>query len=164
MDERHDPNGDGPSAVPVLESIEGVLAVVSTARRPVFVRFSTTEPHSADEPSVDHESGLELPGLSVNPLNPPAWWRGRSLEEWVVRRICTYAHLQHREPDRSCWVVQGEIVDRGPDNEPLIVPDRVLAKIARTVVAECMDRRVRAGLESTGAREGPPWQTSPPRS
>jgi hypothetical protein len=100
-----------------------------------------------------------LLGLSVNPLDPPPWWHGRELEEWVIRRICTYAHLQIREPERSCWLVQGAVVDRGPDNEPLIIPDAVLAKIASDVVAECWKRRVQAGLEEPDELDGPDWQT-----
>jgi len=152
--------GEHSSAVPVLESIDDVVAIVAKSGRPVFVRFSSAVPDGDDEASIDHETGLELPGLSVNPLNPPAWWRGRELEEWVVRRICTYAHLQARDPDRSCWLVPGVVVDRGPDNEPLIVPDRPLAKIAREVVEECRERRVRAGLEDPDECEGPDWQAT----
>jgi hypothetical protein len=145
--------------IPELTSIDDVVDVVAKARRPVFVRFSESTPDGLDEPSVDHETGLELPGLSVNPLDPPPWWHGRELEEWVIRRICTYAHLQIREPERACWLVQGAVVDRGPDNEPLIIPDAVLAKIASDVVAECWNRRVQAGLEEPDELNGPDWQT-----
>jgi len=64
-----------------------------------------------------------------------------------------------REPERACWLVHRAVVDRGPDNEPLIIPDAVLAKIASEVVAECWKHRVRAGLEEPDELHGPEWQT-----
>jgi hypothetical protein len=147
------------ATIPELTSIDDVVDEVAKSSRPVFVRFSKSPPDGLDEPSVDHETGLELPGLSVNPLDAPTWWRGRELREWVIRRICTYAHLQIREPDRACWLVQGNVVDRGPDNEPLIIPEALVAKIAHEVVAECRAQRVRAGLEEPDELDGPEWQT-----
>jgi hypothetical protein len=147
----------------VLNSIEAVVEAVSQCRETVFVRFSTAPPDGLDERSVDHETGIRLPGLSVNPLDPPTWWGDRSLEEWVVRRICTYAHLQDEDPSRTCWMLEGGVVDRGPDNEPLIVPRRPVAVIARSVVAECMRRRVEAGLEECPDGKAP-WQGQPPTS
>lgn len=155
----------GDHDLPVLESIGEVVDAVTQCRETVFVRFSTAPPDGLDEPSVDHETGIHLPGLSVNPLDPPVWWDQRGLEEWVVRRICTYAHLQVEDPSRTCWIVEGAVVDRGPDNEPLVVPRRAIAVIDRSVVAECLQRRIAAGLERPEPAK-PPWQaeTNPRQS
>lgn len=144
---------------PVLRSIDEIVDIVNRSSRPVYVRFAA-DPPQPNDPSVDHETGLTLPGLSVNPLHVPRWWNGRSVEEWVVRRVCTYAHLQADNPDRSCWLVHGQVVDHGPDNEPLIVPEGPIALIAREVVDECMARRIAAGLEPADGKTPPPWQAT----
>jgi hypothetical protein len=150
--------------LPVLDSIESVVAAVRQATRPTYVRFSTAPPEGLDEPSVDGETGLELPGLSVNPLDPPRWWRERSPEEWIVRRICSYAHLQSGDPSRVCWLVHGDLVDRGPDNEPLIGDAEAVAIIDRAVVDDCRRRRIDDGLESAeDVDRPPPWQAVPVR-
>jgi hypothetical protein len=150
------------SSVPVLTTVDAVVAAVEAVDDCVYVRFSQAPPDGSDEPSTDGESGLDLPGYSVNPLDPPRWWPADRIEEWIVRRVCTYAHLQAREPDRQCWLVQGTVVDRGPDNEPLLTDATPIAMVDSEVVAECMRRRVAAGLEDHDAA-GPPWQADESR-
>ena len=132
---------------------------------PVYVRFSKAPPEGLKEPSVDGETGLEMPGLSVNPLDPPNWWRGHGLDEWIARRICSYAHLQADDPKRVCLLVSGTVVDRGPDNEPLLAGAEVVAIVSRAVVDECRRRRLEAGLDRPDdCDDPPPWQAATPET
>lgn len=102
--------------LPVLDSLSALCDHVSDRG---FVRFSRGPDHDRHETSRDYESGLDLPGLSVNPLQPEAWWK-RPTEEWLARQICNYVHLQDESDDRRAWILTGRVVARGPDNEPLV--------------------------------------------
>ncbi|WP_051297586.1 DUF6098 family protein [Brevibacterium album] len=106
---------------------------------PVHVRYS--EGPEADEAggSIDTESGLELPGLSVNPLLPEEWWT-RPLADWMARQLCQYKHLGERNPGRSAWVLTGEFVGRGPDCEPLLVRCRYRARLSDALLEEAEAR------------------------
>jgi hypothetical protein len=53
--------------------------------------------------STDYATGLELPGLAVNPLTPPAWWT-LPVEVWVALQVRAYAHLSDDQPDHIAWV------------------------------------------------------------
>jgi Family of unknown function (DUF6098) len=119
--------------LPTLSSLE---ELVSLAKRPslLFVRYSSGPEEDRGTKSTDYESGLELPGLSVNPLQPEAWWT-RPLEHWIARQLCAYAHLGEDE-DKVPWVLSGDVVGRGPDNEPLIGQFEALAYLSSSLVNE----------------------------
>lgn len=85
----------------------------------LHVRYSAGPEDDGRRNSVDTESGLELPGLSVNPLDPEDWWT-RPLEDWLARQLSQYRHLAEKDPDRIAWVLRGEVCGRGPDCEPLL--------------------------------------------
>jgi Family of unknown function (DUF6098) len=139
----------GPATITALDQLAEL--VERTARDP-YVRFARVE--DVAEPSVDHVSGLTLPGVAVNPLRPPGWWTGRTTADWVARQIGTYSHLQQADPRRLCWVVHGDVIDRGPDNEPLLTNVEVVGVVASELVAECMPDD-----QNEGARGEPPaWQ------
>jgi hypothetical protein len=108
--------GAGPLAV--LDTLDEVVATVERSDAPVYLRFAKAAPEGLEEPSVDGETGLQLPGVSANPLMPPNWWRGHGVDKSIARRICSYAHLQADEPERICLLVRGAVAERGPDNEP----------------------------------------------
>lgn len=102
----------------------------------VYVRFSKGSHHDRTRRSEDYESGLELPGLSVNPLQPPPWWT-RPMREWLARQLCSYVHLaEEADDDRRAWVLEGPVVARGPDNEPLVSDYRPLARLSDGLVDE----------------------------
>lgn len=102
----------------------------------VYVRFSKGPEDDRDRRSEDYESGLELPGLSVNPLHPEPWWT-RPIEEWLARQLCDYVHLvEDADDERHAWILEGEVVARGPDNEPLVADYRPLARLSATLLAE----------------------------
>lgn len=148
--------------VPTLATLDAVVAIVDDVPSPVYARFSPGPEHDQRHPSVDYASGLELPGLSVNPLNPPPWWRDRPLREWVARQLCSYQHLQE-EGDRRCWLLTGTVTDRGPDNEPLLVDITTLAQIAVDVVEQCEQlKQSSSRAEDRAERDGSaPWHAAP---
>jgi Family of unknown function (DUF6098) len=120
----------------------------------LYVRWSRGPASDAGQCSRDHASGLDMPGLAVNPLTPPSWWT-RPVEEWVARQITAYDHLGRDAPDHIAWVLTGRIVDRGPDNEPLVVDVEPVARLAAAVLSEAADsqpRSDRAADEDTSWR------------
>ncbi|AGF72801.1 DUF6098 family protein [Corynebacterium halotolerans] len=116
----------------------------------LHVRYSEGPDNDASGGSTDTESGLELPGLSVNPLNPESWWT-RPLGDWIARQLCQYKHLQEKNPERFAWVLRGRQVGRGPDCEPLLVDISPIARLSPALLAEA-ERRYR---ENFDAGQGP---------
>jgi hypothetical protein len=139
---------------PTITTRSELVALVESSGADLYVRFARDG--EVAEPSVDHESGLTLPGVAVNPLRAPRWWKDHTTEEWVARQIGTYSHLQQGEPERTCWIVRGEVIDRGPDNEPLLTDVEVVASVTAELVEKCVSR---TGQDREG-REGPKWQQS----
>lgn len=105
----------------------------------LHVRYSEGPASDRGGGSIDTESGLELPGLSVNPLDPQPWWT-RPVADWLARRLCQYRHLAQSNPDRFAWVMTGRIVARGPDCEPLLADAVPIARLADELLAEADDR------------------------
>ncbi|MBW3626838.1 MAG: hypothetical protein KY412_04435 [Actinobacteria bacterium] len=143
-----DSAGDG---LPCLRRLDELVGLVR-ARPGLFVRYSKGPDDDRRQRSFDYESGLELPGLSTNPLDPEEWW-SRPLEDWLSRRLCQYAHLADQEGnDRQAWVLEGTVVGHGPDNEPLVELERPVALISNDVVAEAKrlyEERFDVGNDST---------------
>jgi hypothetical protein len=129
------------------------LAALVRDRPGLHVRYSRGPDHDRARTSCDHESGLELPGLSVNPLDAPEWWTREAIE-WIARKLCQYAHLRDGAPEeRVAWVLQGELAGRGPDNEPLLSPWSAVATLDAAVIDEARalyERRFDIGRDSTG--------------
>jgi hypothetical protein len=117
-----------------LKSIDELLALVR-AEPGLYVRYSEGYDADRDSGSLDTESGLELPGLSVNPLNPESWWT-RPLRDWLARQLCQYKHLKDKNPDRHAWVARGECIGRGPDCEPLLADVEEVARLDDNLLAE----------------------------
>lgn len=118
-------------------------------RTPVYLRYSKGYAADADSQSLDTESGLDLPGLSVNPLTPEPWWT-RPLQDWIARQICQYKHL-HEKGDRHAWVLTGTCVGRGPDCEPLLTDVQPLGRLADELLTEAENLYE----ERFDARQGP---------
>jgi hypothetical protein len=110
----------------VVETLEQLAELLRDHGSALYIRYSHGPLRDVGQPSIDYESGLQLPGLSVNPLMPETWWT-RPIADWLARQVCNYAHLQDAD-DRSAWVLEGEVVARGPDNEPLLSPARHVAR------------------------------------
>jgi len=128
-------SADGP--LPRLLELAELERLVRT-RKSVYIRYSEGPERDAKERSIDAESGLELPGLSVNPLDPQKWWT-RPLAEWLARQINQYRHLAEQNPDRFAWVLTGREVARGPDCEPLIADVIPLARLADGLLDEALE-------------------------
>jgi hypothetical protein len=123
----------------------GELADLVARHPDLFVRWSQGPEHDAGERSHDHASGLDLPGLAVNPLNPPGWWT-LPVEDWLARQVRAYAHLAEdaSQPHQCAWVLTGRVVDRGPDNEPLVADVVPLARLDEAMLQEAAEREPRS--------------------
>jgi hypothetical protein len=77
-------------------------------------------------------------------LRPPGWWT-LPVEDWLARGVCQYLR-KLREGARP-WVLTGEVVDHGPDNEPLLVCVRPIAWLSADLVAEA-HRRYRQRMDA----------------
>ena len=128
-----------------LGSLDELAAAVQRYGR-AYVRYSEG-PTGDRDASVDTESGLTLPGLSVNPLHSEPWWT-RPFEDWLARQVCQYRELQEKNPDRFAWVLCGTEVGRGPDCEPLLREVIPIARLDGVLLDEAVSRyetRFRAG-------------------
>jgi hypothetical protein len=115
--------GDAEKVYRDFDDLEGLVK----DRAPIYLRYSRGYEADSNSQSLDTESGLSLPGLSVNPLTPEPWWT-RPLTDWIARQICQYKHL-HRKKDRHAWVLTGDCVGRGPDCEPLLTNVQPLGRL-----------------------------------
>jgi hypothetical protein len=137
--------------LPVVRQL-GDLAELACDGREIYLRYSRGPEVDAQQTSRDYESGLELPGLSVVPLTPPAWW-SRPVPDWLARQVCKYAQLTHGEPDRYAWVLTGRTVGLGPDQEPLIADPEPLAVLGDDVLEQARrhyEERFEVGKDSRG--------------
>ncbi len=112
----------------------GELSALVQVQDAVYLRYSCGYEADRDSTSEDGESGLALPGLSVNPLTPEQWWT-RPVEDWLARQICQYLHLA-KEEDRYPWVLTGTCVGRGPDCEPLLTDVVPLGRLHEELLQE----------------------------
>lgn len=129
---------DRPAAdLPVL----GCLAELTRyVRDDCYLRFSRGPERDRGRRSRDYESGLELSGLSVNPLAPEPWWT-RPVEDWLARQLCDYVHLMREaDEERWPWVLRGTVVARGPDNEPLVDDFEPVAFLSDALIEEAERR------------------------
>lgn len=127
-----------------------ILETLISAEAGVYVRYSEGYDNDSTCGSVDTESGLELPGLAVNPLIPEAWWT-RPLADWLARQLCQYKHLQEKNPNRFAWILRGDEVGRGPDCEPLLANVEPIARLSPKLLGEA-ERRYH---ENFAAGQGP---------
>lgn len=136
--------------LPTIGSLEE-LADLARNRPGLFVRWS--EGPAADlqrHRSFDDLTRTELAGLSANSLEVEEWWDGPD-DLWIARRIYDYLHIRRRRPAKvRPWVLEGEEVGRGPDNEPLVRCNRPVAWVAESVVEESVDM-----IEAAGGDWGP---------
>lgn len=130
-----------------LGALTSMYELETAARRFPHLHVRYSEGPVADEygGSVDAESGLELPGLSVDPLEPEGWWH-RPVADWLARQLCQYKHLRDRNPDRFAWVLTGRVVGRGPDCEPLLARILPVARISEELLVEA-EARYRAHFD-----------------
>ena len=133
--------------IPRLSGLADVVALVRE-RPDAHVRYSRDPRTEAGRGSTDTESGLELPGLSVNPLGAEGSW-SRPLDDWIARQLCQYRHLAEEDDDeeREAWVVAGREVGRGSDCEPLLADVEVLAVVGEDALDEA-EARYRAVFDA----------------
>lgn len=115
------------------------LSAVVRACPGLHVRYSAGPEDDSRRHSVDTESGLELPGLSANPLDAEGWWT-RPLEDWVARQLTQYRHLAEKDTDRIGWILRGRLCGRGPDCEPLLCDVEAVAILDDELLEEARHR------------------------
>lgn len=109
-------NQDGGQELRSIGALSELAAIVR-AQREAYLRHSLGPAADGQERSCDYESGLELPGLSVVPLQPPDWWQ-RPLADWLARQICKYARLSEADGWRFAWVLTGKVTGAGQPAGP----------------------------------------------
>lgn len=136
-------NGErrGADDLPVAGDLAELAELVRSRQRDeeLYVRWSKgPEVDLRDgRRSRDELTGVDLPGLSANPLRVEPWWGDRPVEVWLARRLYDYQHLgERRGPQVRPWVLAGRELGRGPDNEPLVACRRPVAWVADEVLAE----------------------------
>lgn len=158
-------------SMPTIRDLDGLAELVESHDLGVnlFVRWSQgpeadlSAGNGHPESSKDSLTGLELPGLSANPLRVEPWWGDRSIRLWVARRLYDYRHLRERRgsgPEIRAWVLHGEECGRGPDNEPLVQCHKAIAWIADEALHECEQLIADRGREwGPLDREGARWNS-----
>ncbi|MBS2965696.1 hypothetical protein KGA66_21775 [Actinocrinis puniceicyclus] len=136
----------GTQGLPVIDDFDALVDLV-IAHEHVFARLSSG-PQTDASKSVDHESQVELPGLSVTNLTPEPWWT-RPSADWIARRVRQYADPGETRPRQQPWVLLGRVVGNGPDHEPLVVDVQPLGWIGPSAVREAQ-RRYRRAFEPRG--------------
>jgi hypothetical protein len=132
------------------------LTELSASCPGLYVRWSRGPEADAEGSSSDDLTSVKMPGLSANPLAVEPWWGDRSPRLWIARRLHDYSHLKHEKgPGVRPWVLQGEEVGRGPDNEPLVRCDRPVAWVADEILAEA-ERVVADKNQDWGPLRRPP--------
>lgn len=127
------------SALPVIGSLDELARLVLQEPE-VCVRYSKGPREDKSRPSVDYESGLLLPGLSVVALRPEPWWT-RDRRDWLARQLCHYVHLSDdADDDRKAWLLIGRIAGCGPDREPLLWPWTPVAWLSDELLSEARER------------------------
>lgn len=125
--------------LPTIETLDELVEAAGSGES-LYIRWSRGPDYDSTRTSVDELTGVDLPGLSANPLELEPWWHGRSMRTWVARRLYDYRHLAgQRGPGVRPWVLEGKEVGRGPDNEPLVECARPIAWLSERVVAEATD-------------------------
>jgi hypothetical protein len=141
VNDRHRTGYSGP--VNTLERLDELVELLDLGI-PVYLRYSPGPEADAAHPSVDHESGLPLPGHPANPLRPPGWW-SLPAADWLARAVCQY--LREIHDGARPWVLTGDVVDIGPDNEPLLVNITPIAWLTAELVTEA-HRRYRSRMNA----------------
>jgi Family of unknown function (DUF6098) len=123
----------------VLNTLDELIEQVGSGEG-LYVRWSRGPAYDASKNSKDELTGVELPGLSANPMQVEPWWQGRPMRTWLARRLYDYRHLAgQRGPGIRPWLLEGREVGRGPDNEPLVECLRPIAWISDELVHEATE-------------------------
>jgi hypothetical protein len=143
--------------MPTLNTLDE-LAELAGRRPALFVRWSRGPEADSAGISSDDLTGTRLPGLSANPLAVEPWWGDRPLRLWIARRLGDYSHLEHEKgPGVRAWILEGQELGRGPDNEPLVSCECPVAWLSDAVIAEA--ERV---MDEQNADWGPLRRGTPP--
>lgn len=123
-------------SLPLVTTLDE-LADLAEQRDGLYIRWSRGPDADEGGTSRDELTGVELPGLCASPLAVEEWWEDRPMRTWVARRLYDYRHLKERRGEGvRPWVLAGEELGRGPDNEPIVKCAEAVALIDDAVVQE----------------------------
>jgi len=147
---------DTRASLPTIDTLDELARFVLN-EPDTCVRYSKGPHADRGQPSVDCESGLLLPGLSVVALKPEPWWT-RDRRDWIARQLCHYIHLKDGDDDRMAWLLIGRVAGVGPDREPLLWPWTPVASLSAASIEEARERyeaNFDAGRDSLEWSPGP---------
>lgn len=110
----------------------------------VFVRYSLgPDTDRKGRGSRNYQTGRVENGLSCENLNPERWFvanahvTGNTVEKWVAMQLLSYSFMLHQGLDGTrCWILTGECVGKGSDNEPLVDNWKPVAWVSESVIKE----------------------------
>ncbi|MGW0535002.1 DUF6098 family protein [Streptomyces sp. NPDC003032] len=138
--------------LPVLRTLRELAHLVER-HRSLYVRWSRGPGTDLGNGrtrtmSRDDLTGVDMSGLSANPLDIEPWWQDRPIELWVARRLHDYSHLPREKGDGvRPWVLLGHENGRGPDNEPLVKDVEPMAWIDARMIDEAREKVAREAGE-----------------
>jgi hypothetical protein len=112
-----------PVDVPMLDSLVDLERMVKQSAD-FYVRYAEGWDADRERGSKNHESGIEMLALSVNPLSPELCWT-RPLTDWLARQLCQFKHLFGEYPKRKGWIAHGNNAGRGAGLRSAFHPGRV---------------------------------------
>lgn len=136
-----------------LEPLRTMYRLEASLRKfpELYLRCSEGPGADARSARVDAESGLELPGLPVHPLQPESWWH-RPVADWLARQLSRCLEACESDPTCYPWVLTGHVAGRGPDCEPLIANVAPVARLAPELLEEA-EARYREHFDTGGESE-----------
>lgn len=97
----------------------------------LYVRYSA-KIESGNVCSRNHQTGNFESGLSVN--NTTVDFAANS-DLWIAKQLVEYSYLKIGQK-AICWLLTGDYVGRGADNEPLVSNVAAVAVVSDSVLAE----------------------------
>lgn len=126
----------------------------------LYVRYSSK--FDGNSKSYNHQTGQPEVGLSVNAATVEF---APASEVWIAHQLIEYRYLTIGRPSAKCWLLTGDEVGRGSDNEPLVANVHPVAIISNKVLDEAArlindDRTAKIIQGIQGCREGD-WYWNP---
>lgn len=126
-----EPLAPPPHRLRLLLTLGDGVDLVQEPGPPLYLRWSANIAADLDlGTSLDNLTGVELPGLAVQPLATESWWGERPLDLWWARKMGGLRPpVDVDGPAVRPWVVTGVPAGRGPDGDLLVVDCAFVATV-----------------------------------
>lgn len=120
-----------PHRLRLLLTLHDGVELLTEPGPPLYLRWSSNIAADLDlQASLDALTGVELPGLSVQPLAAEPWWGDRPTDLWWARKLGGHRPPSDQDgPAVRPWVVTGSMAGRGPDGDLLVVDCNFVATV-----------------------------------